>query len=92
MAFDSAGNMYVAMPGEVKAPQLQLDTQTVAVVDPSGNWTAVATDPGQTVLHGCTNCAFGGPDMRDLYIANVMGDHFSRIRTPLAGHRLYHQR
>ena len=39
-----------------------------------------------------TNCAFGGPGLKDLYFANLEGDHFSRIHTNFVGHPLYHQR
>jgi sugar lactone lactonase YvrE len=39
-----------------------------------------------------TNCAFGGPGLQSLYIANLEGDHFSRVQTSVHGHPLYHQR
>ena len=32
-----------------------------------------------------TNCAFGGPDLQTLYIANLEGDHFSCVKTPYTG-------
>jgi sugar lactone lactonase YvrE len=39
-----------------------------------------------------TNCAFGGPGMQDLFIANLEGEHFGKVRTSFHGHPLYHQR
>ena len=39
-----------------------------------------------------TNCAFGGPDLQTLYVANLEGDHFSCLKTSYKGHPLYHQR
>ena len=49
-------------------------------------------DPEGQKLNFPTNCAFGGPDMQDLYFANLEGDHFSRVHTGVRGHPLYHQR
>jgi sugar lactone lactonase YvrE len=49
-------------------------------------------DAAGTKLAFPTNCAFGGPGLQDLFLANLEGDHFNRVRTSFRGHPLYHQR
>ncbi len=61
-------------------------------VDTNGQWTLWVVDPAGQKLIVPTNCAFGGPGLQDLYIANLLGDHFSRVHTSVRGHPLYHQR
>jgi sugar lactone lactonase YvrE len=56
------------------------------------SWSLLLDDPTGQKLNFTTNCAFGGPGLQDLYIANVEGDHFSRVHTAVHGHPLYHQR
>jgi gluconolactonase len=69
--------------------------QQLIKIDTNGIWTPFIDGPAGvdgSELHVPTNCAFGGPEMQDLYIANVDGDHFSHVRTSVSGHPLYHQR
>jgi sugar lactone lactonase YvrE len=91
MAFDVEGNLYVTLPGKAKDGQLVPANQIIKV-DTSGKWTVLIDDPTGQKLDLPTNCAFGGPGLQDLYIANLEGDHFSRVRTAFRGHPLYHQR
>lgn len=91
MAFDVEGNLYVTLPGVVKGGTTVLANQIVRV-DRAGRWSLLIDDPGGAKLAFPTNCAFGGPGLRDLYIANLRGDHMARVRTPFRGHPLYHQR
>jgi len=91
MAFDVEGNLYVTLPGVAKDGKLVPANQIIKV-DTNGQWSLLIDDPAGKKLHFPTNCAFGGPGLPDLYIANVEGDHFSRVHTAFHGHPLYHQR
>jgi gluconolactonase len=61
-------------------------------IDPNGKWSLFYDDEGKGKINFPTNCAFGGPALQDLFIANLEADHFSRVRTSFTGHPLYHQR
>jgi gluconolactonase len=91
MAFDVERNLYITLPGVPKEGKLAPVNQIIRV-DPNGNWELLIDDPAGTKLAFPTNCAFGGPGLQDLFIANLEGNHFSRVRTPFRGHPLYHQR
>ncbi|HEV8714062.1 MAG TPA: SMP-30/gluconolactonase/LRE family protein [Candidatus Binatia bacterium] len=91
MAFDVEGNLYVTLPGVPKDGTLAPANQIIKV-DTNGNWSLLIEDPAGQKLNFTTNCAFGGPGLQDLCIANVEGDHFSRVHTAFRGHPLYHQR
>ena len=91
MAFDVNRNLYITLPGVPKDGKLAPMNKIIRV-DTSGNWELLVDDPDGTKLAFPTNCAFGGPGLQDLYIANLEGDHFNRVRTSASGHPLYHQR
>ena len=91
MAFDVDRNLYITLPGVPENGKLEPRNRVIKV-DPNGNWETFIHDPDGTVLAFPTNCAFGGPDMQDLFIANLEGDHMNKARTPVRGHPLYHQR
>ncbi len=91
MAFDVEGNLYVTLPGVAKDGKLVPANQIIKV-DTKGHWSLLIDDPAGQKLNFTTNCAFGGPGLQDLYIANVEGDHFGRVHTSFHGHPLYHQR
>jgi gluconolactonase len=91
MAFDVEGNLFVTLPGKGKDGQLVPANQIIKV-DTNGKWSLLIDDPSGQKLDLPTNCAFGGPGLQDLYIANLEGDHFSRVHTAFRGHPLYHQR
>jgi len=91
MAFDVEGNLFVTLPGKGKDGQLVPANQIIKV-DTNGNWSLLIDDPTGQKLDLPTNCAFGGPGLQDLYIANLEGDHFGRVHTSFRGHPLYHQR
>ena len=102
MAFDRDGNLYITLPAKIGgAHQLEgiahqgvnmAPAHQIIKVDTNGKWSLLIDDPEAKKLNFPTNCAFGGPDLQDLYIANLEGDHFSRVRTGVQGHPLYHQR
>jgi gluconolactonase len=91
MAFDVEGNLYVTLPGVAKDGKLVPANQIIKV-DTNGHWSLLIDDPAGQKLNFTTNCAFGGPGLQDLYVANVEGDHFGRVHTSFHGHPLYHQR
>jgi sugar lactone lactonase YvrE len=91
MAFDVDRNLYVTLPALVSGTNMAPANQ-ILKVDTNGNWSVLIEDKTGEKIIFPTNCAFGGPGMQDLFIANLEGDHFSRVRTPFRGHPLYHQR
>ncbi len=91
MAFDVEGNLFVTLPGMARDGQLVPANQIIKV-DTNGKWSLLIDDPSGQKLALPTNCAFGGPGLQDLYIANLEGDHFNRVHTSFRGHPLYHQR
>jgi sugar lactone lactonase YvrE len=91
MAFDVQRNLYVTLPGVPKDGKLEPRNKIICI-DPNGKWELLIDDPEGTKLAFPTNCAFGGPGLQDLFIANLEGDHFNRVRLSVQGHPLYHQR
>lgn len=91
MAFDVERNLYITLPGTPKDGKLE-PVNKVIRVDPNGNWEELIDDPTGSRLSFPTNCAFGGPGLQDLFLANLEGDHFNRVHTSFRGHPLYHQR
>jgi gluconolactonase len=91
MAFAADGTLFVTIPCTIQdngyAP-----ANKILKVDQNGKWSLLLDDGGAGKLNFPTNCAFGGASLQDLYIANLEAEHFSRIRMPLTGHPLYHQR
>lgn len=78
LAFDIEGGLYIACyrPDRIYrlSPDLRLET--------------VAEDFQGTVVAAPTNVAFGGADMRTLYIASLARWHIGRITVPVPGLRL----
>jgi len=91
MAFDVDRNLYITLPAVVKGGNITPANQIIKV-DTTGNWSLLIDDPTSSKLAFPTNCAFGGPGLQDLFIANLQGDHFNRAHTSFRGHPLYHQR
>jgi sugar lactone lactonase YvrE len=91
MAFDVERNLYITLPGVAKGGKLNPANQIIRV-DTNGKWETLIDDSAGTKLAFPTNCAFGGPGLQDLFIANLEGEHFNRVHTSFRGHPLYHQR
>lgn len=91
MAFAADGNLFVTLPAFIRDGKMAPAHQIIQV-DTNGRWTTLIDDAKGEKLDFPTNCAFGGPGLRDLYFANLEGDHFSRVHTNFRGHPLYHQR
>jgi sugar lactone lactonase YvrE len=91
MAFDVDRNLYITLPAFVTKDGMTPANQVIKV-DTNGKWTELINDPSGAKTIFPTNCAFGGPGLQDLFLANLEGDFFSKVRTPFRGHPLYHQR
>jgi len=91
MAFDVDRNLYVTLPAVAAGGNITPANQ-ILKVDTKGNWSMLIDDRTGAKLSFPTNCAFGGPGLQDLFIANLQGDHFGRVHTSFRGHPLYHQR
>jgi gluconolactonase len=80
--FDADGNLWVTLPAANK----------LVIITPSGAVETVAVDVNSDVLDHPTNVAWGGEDMRDLYIGSLVADYVLKIRSPVPGARAVHQR
>lgn len=78
LAMDAAQNLYVTCYA----------TDCIYRVTPSGAIELFAFDPEGTILARPTNAAFGGPEGKDLYVANLGRWHITRIPTEIAGQPL----
>ena len=92
MAFDVDGNMYVTLPAVVKGGDMTPAHQVIAI-DTNGNWSMLIDDSAEgKKLNFPTNCAFGGPNFDDLYIAHLEADHVAKVHLGRKGHQLYDRR
>jgi sugar lactone lactonase YvrE len=80
IAFDEAGNLWVACPA----------ANGVGVITPAGAWEVVASDDGGTCSLP-TNICFGGADRRTAYVGNLAGPSLQTFRVPYPGMPLVHQ-
>lgn len=81
-AFDAEGNLWVT---------LVLANKIVAI-RPDGTTTTVIEDPDGALLRSPTSIAWGGPDMRDIYIGSITAPYVLKGRSSVAGLPLIHQR
>ncbi|OBI11833.1 hypothetical protein A5713_05805 [Mycobacterium sp. E2497] len=81
-AFDAEGNLWVT---------LVLANRIVAI-SPDGNATTVIEDPDGALLNGPTSIAWGGQDMRDIYIGSITTPYVLKGRSSVPGLPLIHQR
>jgi gluconolactonase len=79
--FDVEGNLWITLPG----------ANRIVAVTPERTVFVVAEDPTGAVLASPTNVAFGGSDMRDLYIGSLSANYVLKTRSPIAGLRMPHQ-
>ncbi len=85
MRIDAVGNLYVAagLHGR-RGTSETLDTKPgIHVISPEGELLAFRETPLDTI----TNCAFGGPDLRTLYM--TCGHYLLSVRTEISGKRSY---
>ncbi len=85
MCIDAEGNLYVAAGlHETRGTSETLDTKPgIHVISPDGKLLAYVKTPEGTI----TNCTFGGPDLKTLYI--TCGTYLLSIRTKIAGKPTY---
>ncbi|WP_082951900.1 SMP-30/gluconolactonase/LRE family protein [Mycobacterium sp. 852002-51057_SCH5723018] len=81
-AFDAEGNLWVT---------LVLANKIVAI-SPDGRATVVIEDPDGALLSGPTSIAWGGPDMRDIYIGSITTPYVLKGRSSVPGLPMVHQR
>ncbi|ORB69155.1 SMP-30/gluconolactonase/LRE family protein [Mycobacterium scrofulaceum] len=81
-AFDAEGNLWVT---------LVLANKIVAI-HPDGRATTVIEDPDGALLKGPTSIAWGGHDMRDIYIGSITAPYVLKGRSSVPGMPLIHQR
>ncbi len=81
MCIDAAGNLYVAAGlHQLRGTSETLDTKPgIHVISPQGKLLAYRQTPEDTI----TNCTFGGPDRRTLYV--TCGTVLLSIRTTVPG-------
>ncbi len=80
--FDAEGNLWVTLVVAGK----------IVAITPSGRVETIVHDPTGDVMSWPTNIAWGGPDMRDLYIGTIRRDYILHARSPVPGLPLVHQR
>lgn len=81
-AFDAEGNLWVT---------LVLANRIVAI-SPDGRAATVIDDPEGALLNGPTSIAWGGHDMRDIYIGSITTPYVLKGRSSVPGLPLVHQR
>lgn len=81
-AFDAEGNLWVT---------LVLANRIVAI-SPEGNATTVIEDAEGVLLNSPTSIAWGGDDMRDIYIGSITTPYVLKGRSSVPGLPLIHQR
>ncbi len=82
MAFDAEGYLIITLPMQNR----------LVVLDPNGRLSLLLDDPEGKKTQGPTNCAFGGPNFDDLYIAHLEADHIAKVHLGRKGHPLYDRR
>jgi sugar lactone lactonase YvrE len=81
-AFDADGNLWVTLVGPNR----------VVAVAPSGEVTTIIEDPDGSLIDSPTSVAWGGPDMRDVYIGSLATSYVLKGRSSVPGMRMVHQR
>jgi gluconolactonase len=80
LAFDAAGNLYVTSYGSDCIHRIPAG---------GGEPSVLVEDPLAIALNRPTNCAFGGPNFDQLYVANLGGRHLAVVDLKVPGLRLH---
>ncbi len=80
ITFDVEGNLWVT---EISRHQL-------IVLSPEGEARVIFEDPEGSLLHFPTSIAFGGSDLRTVYVGSLRMGHLVSFRSPVAGFPMYH--
>lgn len=81
IAFDAAGNLWVAL----------VTSNRIVAITPTGELVTVIEDPEGTTMAMPTSIAWGGPDLMDVYIGSLATPHVLKARSPVPGLPLCHQ-
>jgi gluconolactonase len=81
-AFDAAGNLWVTLAR----------ANRIVAVTPDRQVATIAEDPPGALLSGPTSVAWGGDDMRDVYIGSLETPFILKGRSSLPGMPMVHQR
>ena len=79
LAFDARQNLYVA----------SFEASALELIRPDGTIELVARDERGLTINRATNCAFGGPQLEQLYVANLGGWHISVMTPETPGQPLF---
>lgn len=82
LAFDAAGNLYITI----------IRPSHIVCFADSGERLVLVSDPMNERIHAPSNVAFGGHEKRELYIANLFGQHISHLVVDNPGLPLHNQR
>lgn len=82
IGFDAQGNLWVTLPFANRVVAITPDLEVIGVID----------DPEGRILDLPTSLAWGGPDLGDLYFVSRRKGHIVKVRSPIPGAPLAHQR
>jgi gluconolactonase len=82
LAFDAVGNLYVTTYA----------SNSIYCVDKNGRVSEVCCDDECALLCQATNCAFGGDDFDQMFVANLGAGHISKLDIGVKGQLLFHHR
>ena len=82
IAFDEAGNLWVAFPA----------ANAIGFIDPQGRLEMFVEDPQGIVINRPANICFGGKDRRTAFIGSLGGTNVPFFEVPYPGVRLIHQK
>ncbi|HVV30356.1 MAG TPA: SMP-30/gluconolactonase/LRE family protein [Mycobacteriales bacterium] len=80
--FDAAGNLWVTL----------VFPNRVVAITPEGQAVTVLEDPDGALLKSPTSVAWGGPDLRDVYIGSLASPYVVKGRSSVPGMPMVHQR
>jgi sugar lactone lactonase YvrE len=81
-AFDAEGNLWVTLAR----------ANRIVAVTPERKVVTIAEDPEGALINGPTSIAWGGSDLRDVYIGSLETPYILRGRSSLPGMPMVHQR
>jgi gluconolactonase len=74
-AFDAEGNLWVTL----------LSANRIVMITPDERVVTVFDDPAGAVVVSPTSVAFGGNDLRDVYVGSLVSDYVVKARSPIPG-------
>jgi sugar lactone lactonase YvrE len=81
-AFDREGNLWVTLAR----------ANRIVAITPGREVVPIAEDPAGALISGPTSIAWGGADMRDVYIGSLESPYIVKGRSSVAGLPMIHQR